>query len=231
MCFDQGCNLATAIGTIIGAFGTIAVVIYALYKDFWNKPKLECNLEEELYSTKLVYPNNNVPRKLYGSEPRQYCRLKIFNSGRSSLKTVEVMITDLKKIVGDDFITVDKFSPDNLIWSFLGKRQLDGSIEDQIYCPFISPGTNQLCNLGFIVDSYSQTTETVKYDFGNRIFELSVRFKSTNLHYILAEGQYYTEITIGAENADAKKKYFHMTISKGETKFLIEEIPLSAYPC
>ena len=84
--------------------------------------------------------------------------------------------------------------------------------EYQVYCPFISPGTSQLCNLGNIIDSITQMEHPK--DYGDKVFELNVRFKSSNLHYLLTEGLYQVEITVGAENARAIKKYYEMDISQ-----------------
>ena len=198
MCYDHWALIVN----IFVAIGTIGAVVVVIYKDLFiawrNRPIISCELENPtLYSTKDEF------------KPIYYCRFVIRNTGKSSLKTVEVMITDLKKEDGDQFVKVESFSPDNLIWSFL----------DQIYCPFISPGTSQLCNLGHITDKATQ-------DFKNEIFELNVRFKSRNLHYLLPEGLYRAEITVGAENAKAEKKYYEINISKSEPKdkFLIKEI-------
>ena len=147
------------------------------------------------------------------------------------MKTVEVMITDFKRKEGERFEKVDKFSPDNLIWSFLSKEHLinlrNGETivhrEDQIYCPFISPGTTQLCNLGNIIDDQTKMQNIRSYR--DKIFELHVRFKSSNLNYLLTEGLYQFEITVGAENARAIKEYFEMNISKSESKNYIKKIP------
>ena len=59
--------------------------------------------------------------------------------------------------------------------------------------------------------------------YGDKIFELNVRFKSSNLNYLLTEGLYRVGITVGAENARAIKKYYEMDISQSD--FLIKEIP------
>ena len=222
MCYET----ATLVINIFIALGTVGAVLWVLYKDVvkahLNRAILNCDLEDPpLYSTKLIRPD--------GYRPIQYCRLRIHNTGKASLKTVEVMITNLMRKDGNNFIKVDKFSPDNLIWSFLSKEHLiplgNEKIhvhrEFQVYCPFISPGTTQLCNLGNIIDEQTQMNNIPIYS--DKIFELNVRFKSSNLHYLLTEGLYQLEITVGAENARAIKKYYEMNIS--ESDFLIKEIP------
>ena len=222
MCYET----ATLVINVLIALGTVGAVFWVIFKDIvmahLNRAILNCNLEDPpLYSTKLIQTN--------GFTPKQYCRLRIHNTGKTSLKTVEVMITDLLRKEGDRFNKIDKYSPDNLIWSFLSKEHpiplRNGEIyvhkEYQVYCPFISPGTSQLCNLGNIIDSASKMQGTGTY--GDKIFELNVRFKSSNLHYLLTEGLYQLEITVGAENARAIKKYYEMKIS--ESDFLIGEIP------
>lgn len=214
MCYDKWALIVN----IFVAIGTIGAVLFAIYKDLFkswrNRPILKCELENPpIYSIKDKF------------KPIEYCRLEIRNTGKSSLKTVEVMISDLKKKEGDQFVKVESFSPDNLIWIFLGKEhhipwgteKIYTYTEDEIYCPYISPDTRQLCTLGNITDQYDQ-------NIYNIIFELNVRFKSKNKYYLLQEGIYQTEITIGAENAEAIKKYYEITISKSEPKFLIKEI-------
>jgi hypothetical protein len=219
MCYDDWALVVN----IFVAIGTIGAVVVVIYKDFFiawrNRPIINCELENpSVYSTKLKNESGLVQKK--------FCRLVIRNTGKTSLKNVEVMITDLKIQEGDQFIRVDYFSPDNLIWSSIGQDRsnyFDNTREhwgNQIYCPFISPYTSQLCILGNIIGDIIKMTQIEKY--GNKIFELNVRFKSNILYYLLKSGKYHTEITVGAENANALKKCFEMNIT--ETEFEIKEI-------
>ncbi|MBK9227794.1 MAG: hypothetical protein IPL67_12290 [Ignavibacteria bacterium] len=99
-----------------------------------------------------------------------------------SAKNVEVIIGNLEN---EKHVKID-MPQDNLLWSSHEKGSITGSTYDEMkermYWPYISPGKNQFCNLGFVKKPTKENIHTK--------FELQVYWPSPNSLHILKHGYF-----------------------------------------
>jgi hypothetical protein len=214
-------NWLTAIGTLVLA---VIAVFHDFLRGFFWKPNLDCVME-------MKHPDCHWTR-LEGTGSSYisfYFIFEVVNNGRVAAKNVEVLISDVKKKIGDEYKILDGFFPVNLLWSFLSElRGIDAQgrqvISPKLFCDYISPKTSKHCNLGHIHDpAYSdlEVEEKKKKELawsnnlkqGETTFIFDVSFRSHRRGYIVEPGTYRFRIQVGCENAKSISKEFEMTIS------------------
>jgi hypothetical protein len=199
------------------AFGTILVAIVAIFQDkirswIW-KPKLNCEINlspPDCHSTLLRYQSPGYPE--HGEDvwaQTYYFRLRISNTGNTSAKNAEVILTEILKKEGDKFKKLKDFSADNLLWSTL----------DKMYCDYISPGTFKFCNIGHVVDPKErgklpgEDNGFINLADGETSFFFDVRFKSNIMYHIVGPGIYIIAVKIGSENAKTISRKYEINIT------------------
>lgn len=178
---------------------TFCAIIVALFqekiKNHFYKPKLKIEISVKPPDCHLVRDADAY-----------FFRMRIWNNGTVSAKNVEVIIGNLEN---EKHEKID-MPQDNLLWSSHEKGSITGSTYDEMkermYWPYISPGTYQFCNLGFVKKPTKENIHTK--------FELQVYWPSPNSLHILKHGVYCFDITIGCENGKAITNRYRMRIFK-----------------
>src|SRR5437588_603783 len=89
-----------AVGQCIGAIGTIAVVIYALWQDPWKRPKLIITFDGEL----------DVKSQPHGHAGSRWLRVRVQNEKRrKTAKNCQAFVIGIRQIAPND---VDRFPND-----------------------------------------------------------------------------------------------------------------------
>lgn len=223
------------------AIGTISLAIIAIFQDkirsYFLRPQLDCKIESKPpYFHRTESKAENISFYSY------YCWFEIWNNGNISAKNVEVIISDLFKKEGDDFVPVKDFFSDNLKWSLIS--DIRGAypngvpiIVPKIYCDYISPKTFKPCNLGHIHDPRyrnnfpGEHNPSLPVGENESIYCFEVNFKSNKLNYLMPPGNYKFTITIGSENAKTIRKKYLMEVtgkwSDDELRMLNEGLKIS----
>lgn len=183
----------------IGALGTIAAVVVALFKEsfllWWRKPELvvECkNSPPWTVKAKTIHGNWNG----YS----YWIRIHVFNSGNTRAEKVQVSLSRLQyssdKNAGFSDQTMSHL-PLNLKWSHLSVPILDG----------ISPKMSALCDVICLCDPknpyWTQHQPMLK---GKTIGQLQLEVNLPEEYQILRPGVWKLTIQIAAANATPVKK-------------------------
>lgn len=222
------------------AVGTILLAIMAAFQDriraVIHGPKLDCRIEAKPPDChRTESRGNNVSFHSY------FCWFEIWNTGKTSARNVEVIISNVSRKRENGFEPLEEFFPDNLRWSLLSEIRGSGAqgvqVMPKIYCDYISPGTFKPCNLGHIHDPNFRTRLPGEDDpslpirDGDTVFCFEVNFRSNRLNYLVQPGSYEFTITVGCENAKTISKKFLLEVTgawfEDESKMLNEGLRIA----
>ena len=205
----------------LAALGTILLGIIAIFQDrirsrLWS-PKLDCEIEVNTPDCHRTISSMFVPSGVterIKSFYSYYYRFKIWNKGKVSAEKVEVIITDISKMMGGTYKRIESFSLDNLVWSIPGEKG-----ERTVYLDYISPNTYKYCNLGHIHDPKyrnilgGESNPNLQVSNDEAIFCFDVYFRSNILYYLVAQGTYRFKIKVGCANGKTVTKEYELTLT------------------
>lgn len=187
----------------VGAIGTIAAVVIALFKEriisFFKGPVLEVS---DITPHCLLLPVNLRD----GSRTQgHYYRLWVENNGKTAANEVQVFVSRLERRIADgSFERAPAFLPTNLLWAYDGEP----------YARRILPEMGKHCDIGHVVGPSQRVAaneDLPNLPPGQSVLSLALEVKALHRPDLLSPGTYRLHLQIAAENCRPIKRTLEIT--------------------
>jgi hypothetical protein len=150
--------------------------------------------------------------------PTFYLRMRVKNSGRSTMERVEAMITRVDRRLPNDRIEqMKEFLPLNLVWSHLTRVVPVGNVffrQAEVTRDAIQPQLYKFLDFGHLRQS-SPPDLDIRHVPPNAkvVLELDVEFAPNTMTHILGPGEYVFAVAFAAANARMVEKKYRVIIA------------------
>ncbi len=194
------------------AFGTIAAVVIALFKDlilgWWRKPRLDATCSKETPWTVrtpiIVHDGKGVV--LWAGEC-YYVRAKVENTGRSRAEKVQVSASKLSKRGADNkFTDIPTILPLNLKWANSPPEGVVAILDG------ISPRMSAFCDVVGLCDPANpHQRKPTGTPPNTTVGQLQLEVDPYTESHLLSPGTYRLTLRIAAANVEPIDKVFEFT--------------------
>jgi hypothetical protein len=190
----------TAIGTIAAAVVALAIALFGeRMARFWFRPELHLDAAVRRPDSERVpqylKAGDSVVRPIGDG---YYFRLAITNKGNTAARDVQIVLAKVWRLEGDKAAEVDRFTPMNLKWSYIG------STTRKVLMPNLPP---VFCDFIHISDPATRNVSGEDLDNvapGDPVLCLDVEAAPQNRGNLLEPGTYRFDLRLVAENSRAR---------------------------
>jgi len=199
----------TATGTILAAIGTFLAVIVAMLLALYGQRIGQVRFHPELnLDAKVQRPDADKVRRWCRFNGPQvtdlgeyyYFRLAVTNTGNTAANDVQVFLSKVERLNGDQTETVSRFTPMNLIWTNTEHLPAKDRVTRSVLLADTPPVYCDLAHVG-----EPQWRELSREDLdnvpaGKAVLGLDVEVTTYSKGHLLEPGNYRFSLTLAASN-------------------------------
>jgi hypothetical protein len=198
-----------AVGTVGAVIAAFIFYFWDKISNWWNRPTLDIAINfRPPYCHGFRWIRENVGHVTMEVHCYWF-RMTVSNRGNQTAKNVEVVVSQLRRKVGDVWERVAEFLPCNLGWTHTSQQ----------YMPLLLPQTTKEVELGRILDPAArlefdgESIPGVKWSSSITLFRVALTVNPVTGYNILRPGEYEVTCMVGAENCKPVTRTFILALS------------------